>query len=73
MKSVAGARHFQHPHLLTDAWRAGTMGMMQLPAYFWQTTDHCPKFSMPQVDFAESFFKPIPGIKLTRDHPPVIG
>jgi hypothetical protein len=52
--------------------RAGTMGMMQLPAYFWQTTEYCPKFPMPQVDFAAAFFKPIPGIKLTRDHPSIL-
>ena len=49
------------------------MGMMQLPAYFWQTTEYCPTFPIQQVDFATSFFKPIPGIKLTRDHPSVIG
>jgi hypothetical protein len=50
----------------------GTLGMMRLPHYFWATTEFCPTFPMRRVDFAEALFRPVPGIKLTRDHPSVI-
>jgi hypothetical protein len=46
--------------------------MMRLPHYFWATTEFCPTFPMRRVDFAEALFRPVPGIKLTRDHPSVI-
>lgn len=45
---------------------------MRLPEYFWQTVEYCPSFPMAEVDFAKAFYKPIPGIKLTRDHPSIL-
>lgn len=72
IKLTANCIPLQHRDSLRDMLLAGTMGMMSLPAYFWQTTDYCPKFPMRKVDFGEAFFKPIPGIKLTREHPSVL-
>jgi hypothetical protein len=46
--------------------------MMQLPGYFWDTVSYCPTFPMRQVDFDTSKFKPVRGLKLTREHPAVI-
>lgn len=52
---------------------AGTLGMMNLPAYFWATTEYCPKDGFPvRVDFETAVYRPIPGVKLTREHPSVI-
>ena len=47
-------------------------GMMRLPPYFWKTTNYCPTFPMKFVDFGQATFKPVPGVKLTRDHPSVL-
>lgn len=46
-------------------------GTMNLPAYFWQSSDYYPRLPMEQMDFDNSWFKPIPGISVTRDHPSV--
>lgn len=50
---------------------AGTLGMMQLPQYFWETTLHCPRFPQ-RVDFETAVYRAIPGVKLTREHPSVV-
>lgn len=46
--------------------------MMALPEYFWKTLQHCPRFPVAKVDFGEAKFRPIAGVKLTRDHPSVL-
>ena len=51
---------------------AAIAGAMQLPPYFLATVNHCPTFPMKPVDFGQSLFRPIPGVKVTRDHPAVI-
>jgi hypothetical protein len=60
------------PALKTVAFVAAVAGMMKLPEYFWKTTRFCPVFPIRKVDFGQAVFKPIPGIKVTRDHPSII-
>jgi hypothetical protein len=51
---------------------AAVAGMMQLPDYFWKTLQYCPSFPIQKVDFGQAYFKPVPGVKVTRDHPNII-
>lgn len=51
---------------------AGLAGVMRAPGYFWRATAYCPPFPMPEVDWATVKYRPIQGVKISREHPQVL-